>query len=102
MYQGLGFERIALGAGFEIVFAGMLIMDMFGNIGGVITDPFKIFGHEQQVGTGRNCPRIAHHIGQQLAKQGVIMLINLRVGKPYRQSHVDLTALIGVKRIGKP
>src|SRR6202795_1979794 len=41
----------------------------FGNVGGVIADPFDVLGAENQVNTERDVARIFHHIGQELAEQ---------------------------------
>src|SRR6266851_9009572 len=37
----------------------------FGDIGGVIADPFDVLGAEHQVDAERDVARIFHHIGQQ-------------------------------------
>jgi hypothetical protein len=74
-------------------------VDDLGDIGGVVAAPFEVLGDEQQVGAGGNRARIAHHIGQQLAEETVVVLVDLFVARPDACRLFDLADRIGVQHL---
>ena len=65
----------------------------------MVADAFQVLGHEQQVGTGADRARVAHHVGQQLAEQAVVVLVDLVVARPDSHGAVEIRAGVGVQHV---
>ena len=74
-------------------------MDLFRNIGGVVTDPLQILGHEQQIDAGRDIAWVFHHIGEQLAKQAREHVVHFVVAMPHRDRLVGVALDIGIENL---
>ena len=56
----------------------------------LVADALEVFGDEQQVGAGGDRARVGHHVGQQLAEDAVVVLVDLLVALPDRAGAVDV------------
>src|SRR5690348_5630628 len=64
------------------LFAGHEEVHLFGDVGAVIADPFQILGDEEEVGAGRNSPRIFDHVGDDFAEERLVVLVHFLVAHP--------------------
>ncbi len=62
-------------------------------------DAFDVLGNEEQMGGGPDVPRIFHHVGQQLAEQRGVEIVDLFVAAPGRQRQGGVLLDIGVEHI---
>jgi ABC-type polysaccharide transport system permease subunit len=89
MYLPRGFARPV-----GHVLAGRSVIDHLGDVGGVIADPLKVLGDEQQMRRLTNVVRIFHHVRQQSAKDGVVKIVAREVFSavpaPLKESAVAL------------
>ncbi|MDT4869035.1 hypothetical protein FQZ97_1040420 [compost metagenome] len=53
------------------------------------------------MGAGRDRARVAHHVGEQFAEQGVVVLVHLVVGLPDRQGAFDFRGGVGVQHVAQ-
>src|SRR6185436_14664465 len=47
-------------------------MHILGNVGAVVADALDILGGEQQMRAQSDVARVFHHVGEQLAEQGIV------------------------------
>ena len=68
----------SFGRSSAIVDAVNEVVDVLGDVGGVIADPLDVLGAEQQMRADADVARILHHVGQQLAEQRIVHRVDLR------------------------
>ena len=68
------------------------VIDHFRDVRRVIADALKVLGNEQKVRTKTDGPRVFEHIGQKLAKERIVKLVDLIV---------DVSNLHGACRIAR-
>ena len=73
---------VALRPGLGDVLAAHQEVDDLGDVGGVVADALDVLGDEQQMGGGADVARVFHHVGQQLAEQAVVHVVDLLVALP--------------------
>ena len=74
-------------------------MHGFGNIGRMIANAFEVLGNEQQMRRVADFAGIFHHVGQQLAKQRIVNLIDFSVTAPRRHRGIGITPGLGIQHI---
>ena len=57
-------------------FAGHRVVDGLGDIGRMVADPLQVLGDEQQMRAGRDVARVFHHVGDQLAEDRVVEVVD--------------------------
>src|SRR5579863_7787242 len=80
----LPFQRIELRALILQLLASDFVVDDLRDVGRVIADALEILGDEQEVRTGGDRARIAHHVGEQFAERRVVMFVDLLIPAPDR------------------
>jgi hypothetical protein len=55
----------------------------FGDVGSVVTDPLEVLRAEEEMGAERDVTRILHHMGQEVAEDGVLQLVKVDVALPH-------------------
>ena len=70
-----------------------------GDIGGEVADALEILRHEQQMRAGGDVARILDHVGQELAEQARVHLVELFVAQPHRERLVGVALDIGVENV---
>ena len=73
---------VALGAVVGQQLAGDEIVDVLGDIGGVVADALDVLGAEQQMRAQADVARVLHHVGQQLAEHGIVERVEPGVAAP--------------------
>ncbi len=53
--------------------------DVFGDVGGMVADALEIFGDEDEFERGEDHAGIAHHVGEEFAKDLVAVVVDLVV-----------------------
>ena len=74
------------------------VVRRFGNVGCVVTNALQVLGAEQQMRAEANAARILHHVGEELAEQGIVHGIDALVvagqnAAAIRREHARLSSL---------
>ena len=75
--------------------------DVLGDIGGVVADALEVAGDQNQVDGGLDRPRIAQHVGQQLAKNLILQRVEPVVLPQHRLRQTDVARDEGVERLAQ-
>ncbi len=73
------------------------VIDGLGDVGGVIAGALDVLGDEQQMRAQPDGARIFHHVGQKLAEQAVVDLVDLAVVAPHRFGAFGIAVGIGIQ-----
>src|SRR5262249_5428220 len=79
--------------------AGDEIVDVFGDVGGVIADALDILGDEQQMRAGGDRARVFHHVGEQFAEQRVVVRVDVVVVEPDADRGLHVAVRVRVERL---
>ena len=79
--------------------AGDEVEHRFGDVGGVVADPLDVLRAEQQVGAERDVARIFHHVGQEVAEDGILERVEFGVALPYRPRALGVALGVGVEHV---
>src|SRR3546814_2263439 len=74
-------------------------MGGLGDVGGMVADALDVLGDEQQMRAGRDVARILHHVGEQLAEQAGIHLVDFLVAMPHVDGTIRIVIRIGVEHV---
>ena len=73
--------------------------NILGDIGGVVTDPFEVLGHQNEFERRENYAGITHHISEEFTENLVAVLIDLIVAGHDFLSEINVAADNGVEGI---
>src|SRR5262249_11531467 len=59
------------------------IVDVLGDVGGMVADALEVLGAEQEMRAQPDGARILHHVGKELAEDRVVERIELLIAAPY-------------------
>ena len=89
----------AVYAGVADVLALDDVNDVFGDVGGVVADAFEVFGDEDELEGREDDAGVAHHVGEELAKDLVAEVIDLIVRSENFLGEIDVAANHGVEGV---
>ena len=75
------------------------IVDVLGDVGGVIADALDVLGGEQQMRAQPDVARVFHHVGQQLAEQRIVHGVDALIVTPHRVGLVGVALGVGVQHV---
>ncbi len=74
-------------------------VERFGDVRRVIADALEVLRHEEQMRAGRDVARILDHVGQELAEEARIHLVELFVAQPDLEGLLCVALDIGVEHV---
>src|SRR3546814_4056110 len=81
-------RQVVLRAAAADALSGRQVMSRFRDVGGMVADALDVLGDEQQMRAWRDVARVFHHVGQQLAEQSRVHLVDLLVRMPSEERRV--------------
>ena len=75
------------------------VVDVLGDVGGVVADALDVLGAEQQMRAQADVARILHHVGEQLAKQRIVHGVDPLVLPPHPHRLVGVALGVGVEHV---
>ena len=75
------------------------IVHILGDVGAVVADALDVLGGERRCRAQADVARILHHVGEKLAKKGIVHGIDALVVAPHRVGLVGIALGIGIEHV---